>query len=582
MPNSILRLAEPAIILALKSCVCGLVLSAHALTCDNSTPGVKELYWGDLHVHTAYSLDAYAFGAIATPKEAYAFAKGQPLRMADGTTTSLGRPLDFAAVTDHAETYDVMYLCTDPLYADDAYCNAIREGRDSRGKLARHIFNTYLLPLVADSPPQPAEICGKDGLDCAAASASQWRRTQFAANDANEPCAFTALIGYEWTPSPGGRHWHRNVIYRSERVPDQVFDYIRFPQIGALWQALAANCTAQDGCDVLTIPHNINWADGGTFEVERAPEAELAARARFERLAEIHQEKGNSECLPEDPNDAGADCAFERLVTNTAKERLTGPEDLTEAQIWANARSSYYRTLLARGLAAYESSGGQRNPLMLGAIGSTDTHFGTAGKVSSDDFFGGISSLWLTDEERLGAPGYNPGGLVAVWAEENTRAAIFDALKARSAYATSGPRIRLRFGVSAANACEQAAPKFAPFMGELLDTDEAPTFTVQAARDRQQLARVDLIKGSLVNGEYQERTVVLADFAEGRHTACVSWRDPDYDPASPAYWYARVLEKPSPRWTKSLCGRSGLCEQFPDQDVRVQQRAWSSPIWRLP
>ena len=572
---------------------------------------MKALYWGDLHVHTAYSLDAYAFGAIATPKEAYAFAKGQPLRMADGTTTSLDRPLDFAAVTDHGATYDVMYVCTDPLYADNAYCKAIRDGRDSKGKLARHIFNTYLLPLVSDSPPQPAEICGKDdvyetsgpgpaagrpllrhqrlgalrqakGFDCAAASASQWRRTQFAANDANEPCAFTALIGYEWTPSPGGRHWHRNVIYRSERVPDQVFDYIRYPQVGALWQALATACTAEEGCDVLTIPHNINWADGGTFEVERAPDAELAARARFERLAEIHQEKGNSECLPEDRNDAGADCAFERLVTNSAKERLTGREDLTDAQIWANARSSYYRTLLGRGLVAYESSGGQRNPLMLGAIGSTDTHFGTAGKVSGDDFFGGISSLWLTDEQRLGAPGYNPGGLVAVWAEENTRAAIFDALKARSAYATSGPRIRLRFGVSAANACKQAAPKFAPFMGEILDTVESPTFIVQAARDRQRLARVDLIKGSLVNGDYQERTVVLADFAEGRDTLCVSWRDPDYDPASPAFWYARVLEQPTPRWTKHLCQRSGLCDQFPDQDVMVQQRAWSSPIWRLP
>ena len=577
-----LRRAEPAIILALKSCICGFVLSAQALTCDNAKPGAKELYWGDLHVHTAYSLDAYAFGAIATPKEAYAFAKGQPLRMADGTTTALDRPLDFAAVTDHGATFDVMYLCTDPRYEDNAYCNAIRDGRDSKGESALRIFTDYLLPLVSDTPPQPAEICGQDGLDCAAASASQWRRTQFAANEANEPCAFTALIGYEWTPSPGGRHWHRNVIYRSERVPDQVFDYIRYPQVGMLWQALANTCSMENGCDVLTIPHNINWADGGTFEVERAPAAELAARARFERLAEIHQEKGNSECLPLDRNDAGADCAFERLVTNSAKERLTGREDLSDAQIWANARSSYYRTLLARGLSAYASSGGERNPLMLGAIGSTDTHFGTAGKVSSDDFFGGISSLWLTDEERLGATGYNPGGLVAVWAEENTRAAIFDALKGRSAYATSGPRIRLRFGVSAANACEQVAPKFAPFMGERLETAESPTFTLQAARDQQQLARVDLIKGSLVNGEYQERTVVLADFAEGRDTACVSWRDPDYDPASPAFWYARVLERPTPRWTKHLCERSGLCERFPEQDVMVQQRAWSSPIWRLP
>lgn len=561
---------------------CLLASPLRAITCENATPGVKQLYWGDLHVHTAYSLDAYAYGAIATPKEAYAYAKGQPLLMANGETTALDRPLDFAAVTDHGATFDVMYVCTDPMYADNAYCNAIRSGRDSKGERARYIFNTYLLPLVSDSPPQPAEICGSEGLNCAAASASQWRRTQFAANDANEPCEFSALIGYEWTPSPGGRHWHRNVIYRSDQVPALVFDYIRYPEVGSLWRALAQHCKPASGCDVLTIPHNINWADGGTFEVEQASEEDLAARARFERLAEIHQEKGNSECLPVDRRDTSDDCAFERLTSNAAKDRLTGREDLSEEQAWARTRSSYYRTLLERGLRAYQASNGKRNPLMLGAIGSTDTHFGTPGKVSSEDFFGGISSLWLTDEARLARPGYNPGGLVAVWAQENTRAGIFDALQARSAYATSGPRIKLRFGAGTADACERPDPPLVPFMGGLLDAETAPVFVVQTARDEHKLASVHLIKGSLVDGRYHEQTVALADFPVGRDTICVAWRDPHYDPASPAFWYARVLEQPTPRWTKSLCERTGLCERFPEYDQLVQQRAWSSPIWRLP
>lgn len=567
---------------ALVLACCLSVPQLRAMTCENSAPGVKQLYWGDLHVHTAYSLDAYVYGAIATPKEAYAYAKGQPLRMANGKTTALDRPLDFAAVTDHGATYDVMYVCTDPMYTDYAYCNAIREGRDSKGELARHIFNTYLLPLVSDSPPRPAEICGKDGLDCAAASASQWRRTQFAANDANEPCTFSALIGYEWTPSPGGRHWHRNVIYRSDQVPNQVFDYIRYPEVGSLWQALAAHCDPANGCDVLTIPHNINWADGGTFEVEQASDGELAARARFERLVEIHQEKGNSECLPEDRNDPSTDCVFERLTTNSAKERLTGRENLTDDQVWTRARSTYYRTLLARGLRGYQGRDGKRNPLMLGAIGSTDTHFGTPGKVSSDDFFGGVSSLWLTDEERLGRPGYNPGGLVGVWAQQNTRAGIFDALKTRSAYATSGPRVKLRFGVSTADACEQQNLVFTPFMGGVLDSEVAPIFTVQAARDEHKLASVQVVKGTVVAGEYQEQTISLGDFAAGRDSVCISWHDPDYDPANPAFWYVRVLEQPTPRWTKHLCERSALCDRFPEQNQMVQQRAWSSPIWRLP
>ena len=156
-----------------------------ATTCDNAADGARQLYWGDLHVHTAYSLDAYACGSIATPKEAYAFARGQPLRLSSGEMAAIDRPLDFVAVTDHAASYDVMYLCTDPVYRDNAYGRASRTGRDTHN--ARAIFNDYLLPLVSDVPPNPAPMCVEDGVDCGAASASQWQRTQFAANDANEP-----------------------------------------------------------------------------------------------------------------------------------------------------------------------------------------------------------------------------------------------------------------------------------------------------------------------------------------------------------------------------------------------------------
>jgi hypothetical protein len=560
---------------------------AGAASCENAAAGETQLYWGDLHVHTAYSLDAYAFGAIAAPKEAYAFGRGQPLRLANGETVAIDRPLDFMAVTDHAETYDVMYICTDPLYRDDAYCRAIRSGQEPGN--ARTVFNDYLLPLVSDDPPNPAAVCAEDGVDCVAASAGQWRRTRHAANDANEPCTFTALIGYEWTASPGGRHWHRNVIFRSDKVPGRVADYVRFPEVTALWRELDARCRVEDGCDVLTIPHNINWADGGpTFDVENATRADLAARARYERLAEIHQEKGNSECLPADLTDSGSDCAFERLTDNAAKNRLTGPEDISPEDSWRRMRSTYYRGLLARGLAAYASSETGLNPLMLGAIGSTDTHFGTPGLVSEAGYPGGIASLWLTEEERLTHPNYNPGGLVAVWAQENTRSAIFDALKARSAYATSGPRIKLRFGVTEGGACESSEVGYETFMGETLRTAPAagdapaPVFTVQAGRDRVPLHAVEIIKGELREEGVVESVHTVATFPEGRDAVCISWQDEGFAADAPAYWYARVLEQPSPRWTKLLCERTDACEKHPEANRDIRERAWSSPIWYQP
>ncbi len=575
----------PAI--ALLSACLAAAANAAAGTCENATPGQSQLLWGDLHVHTAYSLDAYAFGAIATPKEAYAFGRGQPLRLANGEIVAIDRPLDFMAVTDHAETYDVMYICTDPLYRDDAYCQAIRSGQDPSN--SRTVFNDYLLPLVSDVPPKPAAVCKEAGVDCAAASIGQWRRTRQAANDANAPCAYTALIGYEWTASPGGRHWHRNVIFRSDQVPNRVADYVHFPEVTALWRQLDAHCRAEDGCDVLTIPHNINWADGGpTFDVESATRADLVARARFERLAEIHQEKGNSECLPGNPEDASADCAFERLTDNAAKNRLTGPEDIPPEESWRRMRSTYYRSLLARGITAYAKSEVGLNPFMLGAIGSTDTHFGTPGLVSGAGYPGGVASLWLSGEERLSLPNYNPGGLVAVWAEENTRAGIFDALKARSAYATSGPRIKLRFGVTQSGACEASAVRYDTFMGETLPAAPSasnpaqPVFTVQAGRDRVLLHAVQIIKGELRDEGVVESTHTIATFAEGRNAVCISWQDEGFAADAPAYWYARVLEQPSPRWTKLLCAETGSCQDHPGANRNIRERAWSSPIWYHP
>lgn len=245
------------------------VIALHGVAdaCPGTTDGEKQLLWGDLHVHTSHSLDAWAFGAVATPQDAYAFARGQPLRLSNGVTKTIDRPLDFAAVTDHAETWDQMYLCTDPIYADDAYCTTLRELHAERE--SRTIFNDFLLPVVGGTPPASSRVCANGNFDCRVARMGEWRRAQFAANQANEPCEFTALIGYEWTGSPGGLHWHRNVVFKSADVPAEAYDFIRYPEVQMLWRELDANCRSADGCEVLTIPHNLNWADGGPiFAVE--------------------------------------------------------------------------------------------------------------------------------------------------------------------------------------------------------------------------------------------------------------------------------------------------------------------------
>ena len=555
---------------------------ADVLGCADKTPGEKQLLWGDLHVHTAHSMDAWAFGATATPQEAYAFAKGQPLRLANGELKQIDRPLDFAAVTDHPETWDQMYTCTDPEYADNAHCNELREFRRERN--SARIFYDYLIPMVTRQPPVLPDFCDDSG-NCEIARKNQWHRAQRAANEANEPCEFSALIGYEWTASPGGQHWHRNVIFRSAAVTPQAYDYVRFPEVHSLWQQLDENCIEDKGCRVLTIPHNINWADGGpTFAVETETDQQWARRNKFERLAEIFQEKGASECLPEFAEDLDEDCDFNLAQVNAARARLSGATSASPAEAWKQARSSYYRTLLGRGLLAYQTGSDRSNPLMLGAIGSTDTHFGTPGRVAEGDYTRGISTMFLTDEQQLRAVDFNPGGLVAVWAEQNTRASVFDALYRREAYGTSGPRIKLKFGVAEQGACEAEDLGLRVSMGGTYRAQRGavPWFAVLVGKDETPIAEVQIIKGAIQNGELKEVVVTIAAFEPARSEECVMWKDVNFDPEAPTYWYARVLETKTPRWSKRLCERAELCDEYPKADQMVAERAWSSPIWFLP
>ena len=342
----------------------------------------------------------------------------------------------------------------------------------------------------------------------------------------------------------------------------------------------------EDGCEVIAIPHNTNMGDGIGFDVETENERQLALRSRYERLIEVHQEKGNSECLPRFGIAEDDDCGFE--ISLTRHSAGTAREEFSRAE-WDAMRRTYVRSLLLRGLAAYRGDApqGRRNPLQLGLIGSTDNHAATPGYVDEGQWQG--SAIRGGDfDAAMKRLSWNPGGLVAVWAEENTRASIFAALKRREVYASSGPRIALRFLASTSNtelSCEDTgyvAAADVSMGGDFSSTAGAPRFLVAAQFDKTPLQAIEIIKGVRRGSTVEEYRTVLWSKAEGSHSACATWTDPDFDAEEPAFWYARALEMPSPRWSAVQCERAGRCADYPAAKSMIRERAWASPIWYLP
>jgi hypothetical protein len=545
--------------------------------CDYHQVGQKHLYWGDLHVHTAYSLDAYAFGTLKTPAQAYAFARGEAMTLQDGSTAQLDRPLDFAAVTDHAEWFDLLHICTDPQNFDDPYCERLR--KDSSMENGSSLFVDYVIPTITQEAPQATPICIADPAKCVEAKKSQWQRVQDQANAANDPCNFTAQIGYEWSYTKSFSHSHRNIIFANDKVTQDAIDYIRHPTLSDLWQQLEKQCRAEDGCDVLAIPHNTNMGDGMTFDVETEDDRTLQLRSKYERLVEIHQEKGNSECLSPLKSDESGDCSFENYITNHSRPKA---KDQFTDEAWTKMRGTYVRGLLMRGLAAYQNSDeAQLNPLQMGIIGSTDNHAGTPGHVNEAAWQGAVFGLGNLDR-TMARSVFNPGGLVAVWAEENTRESIFAALKRREVYATSGPRISVRLsantqGENLSCATEKNSLATVSMGGDFNKALGAPTFKIHAQADQTPLQEMELIKGQYKNDKYEESVMTIWQRSSAGSDICQIWQDQNFEPEAPAFWYA-----PTPRWSATLCQKAGRCEEFPGADVMIQERAWTSPIWYLP
>jgi len=632
------------ILLALALAACE---PAHA-QCPDFNPE-RNPYVGDLHVHTSYSFDAVLFGITAGPLDAYEFAKGAPVSLPPfdlGRTAQLRRPLDFAAVTDHAEFFGETQVCTvpgNPGYDSQLcmdYRDLVASNHDSSTINPGNgvaVFLNFALPLINPMPNRNPNICGPGGGDCPPEANLVWDDIQSAAEEKNAPCAFTTFQAYEWTANtspqapPLGAGLHRNVIFRNNSTPSVATSFFEAPQVEQLWDTLATDCLdGTPGCDVMTIPHNSNfssglmWAPINSDDGTPLSEADAALRVSMERVAEIHQAKGSSECklgvLTTDEL-----CEFESL------DRI-GPLDPPDPNA-SFPPLSYVRNAFKEGLVQDEALG--TNPFQMGVIGSTDAHNADPGFTNEADY-GVVGQQGAGDwsAERIlalptgvGGIETNAGGLAIVWAEENTRDAIFDAIRRREVYATSGTRPIIRsFGGNLpddlCNSSDFAGEGYrggVPMGGEIgaVRGRKSPRFAVHATQDPGSagtpgtpLERIQIVKGWVDDtGQSQERvfdvtvasgagidpTTCMPTGTGGAAELCAVWTDPDFDRSERAFYYARVLENPTCRWSRQLCNQLGvdcsdpgsvpaefaLCcsEDYPDT---IQERAWTSPIWYRP
>lgn len=599
--------------------------------CATNDP-LKQPFFGDLHVHTRYSLDASTQGTRTSPAQAYEFAQGERVGIQPWTDSGKGvrslqlqRPLDFAMVSDHAELIGEVYMCNTPEVEGYSSWQCALYRNFPRG--AYYLFN-----FMSSIKASHLGLCGEDDRLCLDASRAPWREMQEAAQkhyDRSEDCSFTTFVGYEWTgvqPMSGG-NLHRNIVFRNAEVPTLPYSYIDGPSPESLWRALDSQCNAAGGaCDSLVIPHNSNMSAGYMFDGlgeggEPMSAAYAQKRQRFEPVVEIMQHKGASECFYQAGMVADELCAFEQLLN----------DNIAGYPSRAKPDTGFLREVLGRGLAFERQQG--VNPYQFGFIASTDTHLGTPGATEEADFLGhGGAGVPARTKVPPGLPDkleYNPGGLAVIWARENSRDSLFDALRNRETYGTSGPRIVSRFFGGwdypedlcfrkdrIATAYAEGVP-----MGSTLDASQAtgkPTFFVAANQDAgtpdfpgTPLQRLQIIKGHITaDGNYREQVI---DVAGDRHNGatvdprsceprgkgfaelCTVWTDEKFKPDESAYYYARVVENPSCRWSQRICAANRVDCANPDTIGRglegccaaehrpaIQERAWTSPIWYRP
>ena len=595
---------------------------------------LRNPYFGELHVHTAWSLDAFVLASLAGPDEAFRFAKGElSIRSSlnNAEENHLRRPLDFAAVTEHAEWLGEYGLVVDPAFrpaGDDARARVERyratqvAGADGRAGDLHSMVEVVISGMVR---PDPTRLdIGASEAEVLEAGRTVWRRIVDIAERHNDPGRFTTLNGFEWTPTPGGVNFHRVIIFRGNDVPALPLSNYEASHPEQLWDWLE---TAAGGPDnALAITHNANYSNGQMFnprysDGREIDEAYARRRALWEPLAEMFQSKGSSETTPElSPHDSFA--GFE-IVTSQAFQQIAGAATGSTGQ----ARWGTLRGGLQEGLRQQERIGA--NPFQIGFVSGNDGHSGTPGNSEADGWTGGNAYLDDTPELRLqgvieggiSSVLFNPAGLTGVWATENTRDAIFDGLRRRETFATSGvrlmPRLFAGWDLSASdlpNLSEAGYRRGVPMGAELPARPagaSAPTFLVYAAKDAvgANLDRIQVVKCWTSRGLLYEKVFNVAA-SDGRapdprtghlqpvgDTVDVSsatyrndigaaelagaWTDPEFDPGVASTYYARILEIPTPRWSTYDAVKHGL--PIPtNAPATVQQRAWTSPVWYTP
>ena len=585
-------------------------------------------YFGDTHLHTAFSMDAGAFGARLTPRDAYRFARGEQITSNTGQPVKLSRPLDFLVVSDHSDGFGFfpMLMSGDPtLLATEQGKRWYDEIRGGQGaKAAMDIIMSFGQNKLPKGFPLPGTKAYR----------SAWEETIKSAEAYNDPGRFTAFIGYEWTSNTGGNNLHRNIIFRENGDKARLVEpYTTLKPLGSdnpedLWKWMAAT-EEKTGSEVLAIAHNGNLSNGLMFPVVEAFGKKIdrnyaETRAKWERLYETTQTKGTGEAHPYlSPNDEFAN--FELWDKGNLDGSVAKTKDMLEYEY---ARSAFKNGLLLEAKLGV-------NPYKFGLIGSSDSHTGLTA-MEEENFFGKTAPQEPSPERMTKAFFKNPktgitvmdwevaaSGYAAVWAMENTRESIFDAMQRRETYATTGPRMIVRFfggwdyqPEDAKNRLPAAIGygKGVPMGGDLSSAQKgkSPTFLAAALKDPigANLDRVQIIKGWVdKDGKVQERIYDVAvsdkrkigsdgrcktsvgstvDVANATWTNTIGdpeliavWKDPDFDPALRSFYYARVLEIPTPRWTAYDAKRFGT-KPLPGTTMTLQERAYTSPIWYTP
>ncbi|MFT5605486.1 MAG: hypothetical protein ACI9G5_002456 [Paracoccaceae bacterium] len=666
-PNSALEITMKIQIELLIALLLSTALYPNTLRAEpcNDYRSTRQPLFGDLHVHSSYSFDSYISSQRNDPSAAYRFGRGEEITLpdADGAQAvkaQLRRPLNFMAVTDHAEFLGPINICTQDSGKLGYWFPACMMTRSSNFILQMLSANYWVQLGVAGTDKDKETSFACTLSDCDAAEKSAWQNIQKATQEHNDECKFTTFVGYEYTDAPDFNNLHRNVIFRNDVVTDlpiSAYDTgsYNFPK---LWKLLREQCLeGKPGCDVMSIPHNPNLSGGLMFPDPKSPQ-EVIDRLAFEPVVELIQHKGASECRFDRLAGRGVGtsdelCDFEQIKTDSLAMlgSVAGEVRTLDADpvgIDQFGPRNMLRNVLKAGTQLKQQSG--VNPFKMGFIGSTDTHSATPGASEEDNYPGHLGRRDAGYRNIQDHFFSNAGGLAVVWAEQNTRDSVFDGIRRKETYATSGTRPTLRFFggwnfdqalCDSSDMIEQAYANGVPMGGDLPSgAKDSPSFLVAAAKDTgspgfpgSDIQGLQIIKGWTDNAGHSHERVYLvagdtengasvnpntcAPKGEGHASMCTVWKDPDFNTSDNAFYYARLLENPTCRWSTLQCKSFGVdpfsndCKtqaakatalakdngawgedvfdkcclskkEEPFYSPVIQERAWSSPIWYTP